>query len=289
MSDATPRWVFREGDQALLIDRKRRQYMQTLRHGGRFDTHFGVLAHDDLIGRESGCRVQVGSQRVLALKPTLAEFIVESPRVTQIIYPKDVGAILVYGDIFPGARVLEAGLGSGALTLSLLQAVGPVGLVRVYELHQETVDKALRVMARRGPLPPTLDVRQGDVYKGIAETELDRIVLDVPEPWQVVAHAARALVPGGVFLSYLPTVLQVHHLCETLYAHPEFDQVETFEVLLRPWHVSKRSVRPVHRMVGHTAFITTARKCAPGKLPRVEDVEGDERQKDGEGPVRLPG
>ncbi|MSQ11429.1 MAG: tRNA (adenine-N1)-methyltransferase [Dehalococcoidia bacterium] len=274
----TPSWVFREGDSALLIDRKGRRHLLELHAGKVFHTHFGMLPHEELFGQESGCRVKVGSQRVLALKPTLAEYVVEAPRVTQIIYPKDIGAILLSGDVFPGARVLEGGLGSGSLTLALIAAVGPQGRVTVYELHPETVEKALRNLRRRGPLPEHLDVRVADVYQGIAEGGLDRILLDVPEPWQVVAHAAEALAPGGIFLSFLPTVLQVHRLGEALTQHPQFDLVETIEVIVRPWHVSRRSVRPVHRMVAHTGFITTARKCAPGKLPRLEDLDRTERE-----------
>lgn len=279
--DTGPRWVFREGDLALLVDRKGRRHLLTLEAGKSFHTHAGAVPHDALIGQESGCRVTAGSQRMLALKPTLAEYIQEVPRATQIIYPKDVGPILVYGDVFAGARVLEAGLGSGALTLALLQAVGPWGVVTAYELKQETAERALRNLRRRGPVPEGFSVRVADVYGGIVERELDRIILDVPEPWRVVAAAAEALVPGGVFLSYLPTVLQVHRLGEALAAQPEFDLVETFEVLIRPWHVTRRSVRPVHRMIAHTGFITTARKCAPGKFLRP-DGWGEEAEPSGE-------
>jgi tRNA (adenine57-N1/adenine58-N1)-methyltransferase len=270
---AAHRWVFHTGDLALLVDRKGRRNLVTLEPGKSFHTHFGVLPHEAVIGQESGSRVTVGSQRVLALKPTLAEYIQEIRRVTQIIYPKDIGPILVYGDVFPGARVLEAGLGSGALTLALLAAVGPQGAVTTYELKQETVEKAVSNLRRHGPVPENFAAHVRDVYQGIAEPELDRVILDVPEPWNVVSHAAEALVPGGIFLSYLPTVLQVHRLGEALSAHPNFDLVDTFEVLIRPWHVSRRSVRPAHRMIGHTGFITTARRCAPGKLPRLEDSE----------------
>ncbi|MBM3947028.1 MAG: tRNA (adenine-N1)-methyltransferase [SAR202 cluster bacterium] len=271
--DLPPRWVFREGDLALLVDRKGRRHLVTLEAGKSFHTHAGVLPHDALIGRQSGCRVMAGSQKMLALKPTLAEYVQEIPRATQIIYPKDVGPILVYGDVFAGARVLEAGLGSGALTLALLQAVGPQGSVTAYELKQETLEKALRNLRRHGQASAKFSARVANVYEAIEERELDRIVLDAPEPWQVVAHAAGALVPGGVFLSYLPTVLQVHRLTEALAAHAEFDLVETFEVLIRPWHVTRRSVRPAHRMVAHTGFITTARKCAPGKFLRPDEWE----------------
>jgi tRNA (adenine57-N1/adenine58-N1)-methyltransferase len=218
--------------------------------------------------------VELGGEKLLVLRPTLAEYIQRARRATQVIYPKDLGPILVYGDIFPGARVLEAGLGSGALTLALLRAVGPQGSVVSYEVREALIPKALRSIHTLFPGAPNLTVRQADLYEGIQERELDRIILDVPEPWQAVEHAAEALVPGGILLSFLPTTLQLHRLGEALRGHPNFDLVDTFEVLLRPWHVSGRSVRPAGRMVAHTGFITTARKCAPGKLlPPEKGVE----------------
>ncbi|MBI2166316.1 MAG: tRNA (adenine-N1)-methyltransferase [Chloroflexi bacterium] len=260
----------KEGDAVLLVDRKGRRYLQVLDPAKTFHSHLGPLPHAAIIGQEPGCRVQIATgHRFLVLRATLADFIQELPRRTQIIYPKDAGAILVYGDVFPGAVVVEAGLGSGALTLALLRAVGGEGKVVSYELEAKRVDSALaNIRAFRLPLE-NLTVKVGDVYQGIEEREVDRVVLDVPEPWFVVASAAEALAPGGVFLSFVPTVLQVHQLREALHEHPEFDMAETVEVIVRPWHVEGRSVRPVHRMVAHTGFITTARKCAPGKMPRT--------------------
>ena len=186
--------------------------------------------------------------------------------MTQIIYPKDVGAILVAADIFPGAKVLESGLGSGAMTMALLRAVGPTGQIFSYEIHTDTIKKAIKNIHAAVPDTENLIVRTTNLYDSIDDKELDRIVLDVPEPWEAVGHAAEALKPGGIFLSYLPTVLQVHRLVEALNQEPQFDLVESFEVLHRPWHITRRSARPVHRMVAHTAFLTTGRKCAPGKI-----------------------
>ena len=263
--------LFREGDLVLLVDRKRRRYLQRMDAKGAFHTHLGFVPHTSIIGQEVGSRVQVGGHKFLALRPTLAEYVVESRRVTQIIYPKDVGAILVSADVFPGAKVLEAGLGSGSLTMALLRAVGPTGQVVSYEVREGTIDKALSNIHAAVPDTENLTVRSADLYEGIQDVELDRVVLDVPEPWQAVGHAAKALLPGGILLSYLPTVLQVHRLVEALNQEPEFDLVDSFEVLHRPWHVTRRSMRPVHRMVAHTAFLTTARKCAPGKFLRLED------------------
>lgn len=263
-SEAEPRrGEFQVGDLALLIDRKRRRYLVRLEAGGAFHTHMGILPHADLIGREAGCRVSIAGHRLLALRPTLSDYILESPRVTQVIYPKDLGAILVYGDIYPGARVLEAGLGSGALTAALLRAVGPTGEVVSYETRSEQVPRALSNIRTAVGETPNHSVRLADLYEGIVDRDVDRIVLDVPEPWQAVGHAADALAPGGILLCFLPTVLQVHRLSEELERSPRFDLVETFEVMVRPWHVSRRSARPQHRMVAHTGFITTARLCAP--------------------------
>ncbi|GBD11431.1 tRNA (adenine(58)-N(1))-methyltransferase TrmI [bacterium HR23] len=254
----------------LLVDRKGRRYLFALRPGHTFHTHLGALPHDALIGQPLGSRITAGGHRFLALPPTLADYIQDIPRVTQIIYPKDLGAILMYGDIFPGARVLEAGMGSGALTLALLRAVGPTGTVYAYEVRQEYIPRALQNIQAFYAEPTNLVVREADVYQGIQERNLDRVILDVPEPWQALPHVARALVQGGILLCWLPTVLQVHRLAMALDAHPEFDLVETFEVLQRPWHFGPTSARPVHRMVAHTGFITLARRCAPGKSPRPE-------------------
>ena len=268
LSEAEPRrGEFRAGDLALLIDRKRRRYLVRLEPDGAFHTHMGILPHADLIGREAGCRVSIAGHRILALRPTLSDYILESPRVTQVIYPKDLGAILVYGDIYPGARVLEAGLGSGALTTALLRAVGPSGNVVSYETRTEQVARALENIRVAIGETPNHDVRSADVYESIVDRELDRVVLDVPEPWRAVDHAAEALSPGGILLCFLPTVLQVHRLSEELDDHPRFDLVETIEVMVRPWHFSRRSARPQHRMVAHTGFITTARLCAADTPP----------------------
>ena len=263
--------LFREGDLVLLVDRKRRRYLQRLAERGAFQTHLGHVPHTEIIGQAVGSRVLVGGHRYLALRPTLAEYTLESKRLTQIVYPKDVGAILVAADIFPRARVLEAGLGSGSLSMALLRAIGPTGALFSYEVREGSIPGARENIRAALGETPNHTVRCHDLYTGIPDQALDRVVLDVPEPWRAVEHAARALAPGGVFLAYLPTVLQVHRLVDALNREPEFDLVDSFEVLHRPWHVTRRSVRPVHRMVAHTAFLTTARKCAPGKLLRLDD------------------
>lgn len=257
------RGPFRVGEHVLLVDRKRRRHLIRLAEGGEFHTHAGVLEHSRVIGQEEGVTVRTTrGAALLAIRPTLAEYVLEMPRGAQVIYPKDLGPILVLADVFPGARVLESGVGSGALTMTLLRAVGPTGRVTGYEIREEFADRARRnVEGYLGEdLPLTIETR--DVYTGIDLVDLDRIVLDLPEPWQVVAHAERALRPGGILVAYLPTILQVSTLRETL-ATSRFGMAETIEVLQRGWNVEGQSVRPDHRMVAHTGFLTVARKLAP--------------------------
>jgi tRNA (adenine57-N1/adenine58-N1)-methyltransferase catalytic subunit len=251
------------GDRVLLVDAKRRRHLVTLREGSQFHSHAGVLAHDDLIGRVEGVSVRTTlGARLVAVRPTLADYVLEMPRGAQVIYPKDLGPILVLADVFPGARVLESGVGSGALTTTLLRAVGPEGHVLGYELRPDFADRARRnVEGFLGPGQP-LDVEVRDVYEGIDAEGLDRVMLDVPEPWRVVKHAEHALVPGGILLAYLPTIGQVARLREELVASA-FGMAETVEVLQRGWHVDGQSVRPDHRMVAHTGFLTVARLLAP--------------------------
>lgn len=260
---APRRGLLAAGDQVLLVDSKRRRYLVVLREGGEFHSHAGVLRHDDLIGANEGvtARTSLGA-RLVALRPTLADYVLEMPRGAQVIYPKDLGPILIHADIFPGARVLESGVGSGALTMTLLRAVGPSGHVLGYEIRDDFAARARRnVEGLLGPDVP-LDIEVRDVYEGIAADGLDRIVLDLPEPWRVVPHAEKALVPGGILLAYLPTILQVARLREALDASA-FGMAQTLEVLQRTWHVDGQSVRPDHRMVAHTGFLTHARLLTP--------------------------
>jgi tRNA (adenine57-N1/adenine58-N1)-methyltransferase len=248
----------------LLIDRRNRRYLITLKSGSVFHTHMGTLRHDQLIGQEEGCWLRTSyGMELLALRPTLSEYTLEMPRATQVVYPKDLGAILMEADIFPGATVVEAGLGSGALTLALLRAVGSLGKVVSYDLDEALISKTVsRIKAFTGDVP-NLVVKLGDVYQGIAERDIDRLVLDLPEPWRAVPHAPQSLKPGGILISLLPTALQVHQLAMALEAEPRFTLVRSFEMLMRTWHVSSKSLRPDHRMVAHTAFLVTARRCHP--------------------------
>ena len=253
------------GEVVILHDRRGRRYRLKLSAGTTYHTHLGSLDHADLIGRSDGCFVSTAKgSRLLALRPTLLEAVLEMPRHSQVIYPKDLGTILLRGDIFPGARVLEVGLGSGATAATLLRAVGPMGEVVSYEVRPEVVEGAQRNIQELASTD-NHTVRLRDVTaEGIEERDLDRVVMDVPEPWHAVEAAAEALRPGGILLCFLPTVLQVHELGAALRREPRFHLAETVEVLERPWHVTSRSIRPVHRMVAHTGFITTARRCEAG-------------------------
>ena len=250
------------GDRVLLVDNKGRRHLVMLEAGGQFHTHAGIVAHDDLIDHDDGTTVRTSrGSRLVAVRPTLAEYVLEMPRGAQVIYPKDIGPILVLADVFPGARILESGVGSGALTTALLRAIGPTGHLTGYEIRDDFAQRAIaNVHGFLGDDVP-LEVAVRDVYEGIDERELDRIMLDLPEPWRVVKHALGALRPGGILLAYLPTILQVGRLREEL-ANAPFGMVETLEILQRGWHVEGQSIRPDHRMVAHTGFLTHARLLA---------------------------
>ncbi|HEX2849468.1 MAG TPA: tRNA (adenine-N1)-methyltransferase [Acidimicrobiales bacterium] len=257
MSERGPR-LFEAGDKALLIDRKLRRYLVTLAPGGEFHTHAGFVRHEEILGAAEGVTVtSTAGARYLAVRPTLSDFVLKMPRGAQVIYPKDLGPILMLADVFPGARILESGVGSGALSMTLLRAgADVVG----YELRDDFAERARANVAEFGGRD-ALDrfrVEIRDVYEGIDETDLDRIVLDLPEPWRVVKHAEEALHPGGILVAYVPTILQVAQLRETL-AGSRFALAESLEVLQRTWHIEGTSVRPDHRMVAHTGFLTSAR------------------------------
>jgi tRNA (adenine57-N1/adenine58-N1)-methyltransferase len=246
-----------------LVDAKKRRYLLTLRVDAAFHTHVGIVAHNDLIGAFEGATV-FGStgRRFLAVRPTLAEMVLKMPRGAQVIYPKDLAAILMEADIAPGVRVLEAGVGSGALSMALLRAgASVVG----YELREDFANRAHNNVATLVGDDADYRVELRDVYEGIEEQALDRIVLDLPEPWRVIRHAEVALRSGGIICAYLPTINQTAQFRHAL-EKSAFGMPGTLEVLHRTWHVEDRSVRPDHRMVGHTGFLTTARLLRPEEL-----------------------
>ncbi len=244
----------------MLIDAKDRRYLVTLREGASFHTHAGILPHDDIIGRSEGSTIRTGERRFLVVRPTLADVVLKMPRGAQVIYPKDLGAILLQADIAPGHEVLEAGVGSGALSMTLLRAGARV---TAYEIREEFAQTARTNVTSLLGDDVAYDIHIRDVTAGIDHGPFDRIVLDMPEPWLVVPHAVHALRPGGVFLAYLPTINQVQQLRLALAEHP-FALAESVEILRRTWHVEARSVRPDHRMVAHTGFLTSARRVAEG-------------------------
>ena len=256
------------GDRVLLVDTKGRRHLIVLEAGDVYHLHTGTLPHDDLIGRPEGITVRTSLGAPLrVLRPTLAEYVVKMRRGAQVIYPKDIGPILMLADVQPGDHVFESGVGSGALTMALLRAVGPTGSVVGYEAREDFAQRARKNVegyfgaeVGSASIPLRIDIR--DAYDGIDERDLDRVILDLPEPWQLVKHAEEALRPGGIFLSYLPGIGQVGRLVEELEG-TRFTMIQTLEVLHRTWHVEPPSLRPDHRMVAHTGFLTHARLLAP--------------------------
>ncbi len=250
------------GDMVLLIDHKGRRYLVTLTEGKEFQSHAGVLPHEEIAGAVEGDEMSTTKgQRFRVFRPTLTDFVLSMPRGAQVIYPKDLGPMLLLGDIGPGMRVLESGVGSGALSMTMLRAGADV---TGYELREDFAARAAKnVGAFLGQ--DALDryhVEIRDCYEGIDEADVDRVMLDLPEPWQVVPHAEKALRPGGIIVSYSPSIMQVTRFTEALKRAP-FAEISTTEVLNRGWHVDGQAVRPDHRMVAHTGFLTRARLLAP--------------------------
>jgi tRNA (adenine57-N1/adenine58-N1)-methyltransferase len=267
---------FRVGERILLFDTKGRRYLVTLAGGGEFHTHSGPVVHDQVLGRDEGVVVRSsGGARYTAVRPTLAEVVLKMPRGAQVIYPKDLGPILMMGDIFPGARVLESGLGSGALSMALLRAGADV---TGYEIRADFAARAQANVAGflGNDALERYRVRVQDIYEGVEETGFDRLVLDLPEPWRLVEDAETALRPGGILVSYLPTIGQVSTLRAAI-DKSGFGMAETIEVLQRSWHIEGQSVRPDHRMVAHTGFLTSARLLggSPGPPISSEPDPGD--------------
>lgn len=253
---------FAYGDKVLLLDIKQRRYLITLAVGAEFHSHNGFFAHSELVGQNEGVVVKsTKGSPYTALRPTLEDFVVEMPRGAQVIYPKDLAPICMLADIGPGVRVLESGVGSGALSMTMLRwGADIVG----YELREDFANRATaNVRSFLGEAALTrYRVELRDCYLGIDERDVDRIVLDLPEPWQVVPHAMEALRPGGILVAYTPSIIQVSQLREALVAKGAsraWNGTRSLEVLHRGWHVEGQAVRPDHRMVAHTGFLTTAR------------------------------
>ena len=261
------------GEKVLLVDSKGRQYLVHLAEDGEFHTHTGVVPHTELLGQEEGITVlSTTGARYTAMRPTLTDFVLRMPRGAQVIYPKDLGPILLLADIQPGLRVFESGVGSGALSMTLLRAgVSIVGYEMREDFAQRAQENVRSFLGDEAAERYTVHVR--DTYEGIDERDLDRIVLDLPEPWQVVKHAVVAMRPGGILVAYTPSIAQVMQLHESL-EDSGFHLAQTVEILQRTWHVEGQAVRPDHRMVAHTGFLTSARLLGevPGgvKPPRLQ-------------------
>jgi tRNA (adenine57-N1/adenine58-N1)-methyltransferase len=272
------RGPLREGEWVRLTDQKGRRHNIALESGKRFFSNRGHFDHDDLIGSEEGFTVTSSAGgEYLVFRPLLSEFVVSMPRGAAVVYPKDAAQIVAMADIFPGAHVIEAGVGSGALTCSLLRAVGPHGRVSSYERREEFADVARRNVdqffgAPDGQSHPAWRLTLGDLAEELpASRELaDRVILDMLAPWDCLDAAAGALRPGGIVCAYVATTTQLSRFVETVRLHGGFTEPQPWESLVRDWHVEGLAVRPGHKMIGHTAFLVTARRMAPGQRPPLK-------------------
>jgi tRNA (adenine57-N1/adenine58-N1)-methyltransferase len=261
--------TFQAGDKVQLTGPKGRMNTIVLTPGGTFGTHRGDLRHDDIIGVADGSVVanQYGVE-YLTLKPLLNDFVLSMPRGAAIIYPKDAAQILVSGDIFPGAVVVEAGVGSGALSMYLLRAIGPTGKLHSFERRSEFAEIAKgNVTSQAGAVQENWSIHLGDLQQELPvhceAQSVDRVVLDMLAPWECIEEVAAALKPGGLVIVYVATVTQLSRVAEQIRATRNFTEPEGFESLVRPWHLQGLAVRPEHRMIGHTGFLITARRLAP--------------------------
>ncbi|GAA5151222.1 tRNA (adenine-N1)-methyltransferase [Microbacterium pseudoresistens] len=273
MSAPRPSGPFREGDRIQLTGPKGRMHTITLRADGELHTHHGVLRHRDLVGLPDGSVVENSSgHEYLALRPLLRDFVMSMPRGAAIVYPKDSAQIIAQADIFPGAVVVEAGVGSGALSLSLLRAIGPEGRLHSFERRDDFAEVATaNVETFLGETPETWSVVVGDLVEALPNTldagSVDRVVLDMLAPWECIDAVADALTPGGVVLCYVATATQLSRTAEYIRATGLYTEPESSETMVRGWHVEGLAVRPDHRMVAHTGFLITARRLAPGAVP----------------------
>jgi tRNA (adenine57-N1/adenine58-N1)-methyltransferase len=253
--------LFAPGEIALLLDPEGKRFLVRLGERDSLHHHRGAVQHADVIGQVEGTRVRSSQGRFFtALRPRLVDYVLDMPRRSGIVYPKDAAHLLAWADISPGQRVLESGVGSGALTLALLRAVGERGHVVGYEQRADFIELALsNIHAFAGVQAGNLLLRERDVYTGIVDTDLDRVVLDLPEPWRVLPHLPASLRSGGWVAAYTPSIIQASQFVEAVRLTRQYVQMETHEVLLRGWHIHGLAVRPEHEMIGHTGFLSVAR------------------------------
>lgn len=271
------RGPLQNGEPVVFLDRDQREHFATLEAGGKVNIRGHHIPYDTVIGQADGLRARSHrGHNFRCFRATLNQYSLHMTRHAQIIYPKDTAAIMMYGDIFPGARVVEGGMGSGALTMGLLRAVGESGHVTTYELREEAANRARKnVVGYLGETPNHV-LKIGNVYETIDERDVDRIVLDVPEPWEALETCAAALVDGGMITSYVPTALQLHRLTMAMRDHRRWAHIHSIELIFRPWFVNAKSCRPDHRALGHTGFLLFARRVArlPSDGATPETVEG---------------
>ncbi len=264
---------FVEGESCLLLDTRGKQYLLTLDPSLTFQCDMGQIRHGDIVGTSEGSMIRTSkASPMVALRPRLADYVLKMKRGAAVVYPKDAAAIIHWADVEPGSTVLEAGTGSGALTLALSRAVGDRGRVVTCDVRGDHQTHAKRLIERfRGAVPANIEFRVGDVTDHIAEVAPDHLILDLPEPWHAATVGADFIKGGGSLAAYVPTIPQVEQLRSAVSATKAFVEVDTFEVLMRSWNVDGASVRPDHRMVGHTGFITVARR----RVKEVRDELGD--------------
>ncbi|MEC4672774.1 MAG: tRNA (adenine-N1)-methyltransferase [Nitrospirota bacterium] len=281
--------LLKPNERIHLVDTKERQYALILKPGEVFQHSGETIPHDDIIGKPDGTFVRLSrGRKMMVLSPTLAEYTLKMPRGAQVLYPKDLAMITMWADVYPGAKVFEAGVGSGALTLALLRAVGEQGRVVSYEIRDDFAKTAMKNIERYLGAVSQFQLIQRDAYEGIEchvdgnPPSYDRVVLDLPEPWRVVEHAERVLRLGGIYLSFVPTIPQVMQTVEALTRSGGFTFVQTFETLFRDWNIQGRSVRPDLRMVAHSGFITVARRVEGWKEETTVAVDDISRARQGE-------
>ena len=267
------RGPFREGDRVQLTDPKGRMHTITLVPGKEFHTHRGHVKHDDLLGEPDGSTVtNTAGTEYLALRPLLSDYVMSMPRGAAVVYPKDAGQVIAMADVFPGASVVEAGVGSGALSMSLLRAVGDSGRVHSFERRADFAEIAkANAHAFFGEDHPAWTVTVGDLVEALPEAvepgSVDRVVLDMLAPWECLDVVADALAPGGVLICYVATATQLSKVAEAMREHGTFTEPDAWESLVRGWHLEGLAVRPQHRMHGHTGFLISTRRLAPGVTP----------------------
>jgi tRNA (adenine57-N1/adenine58-N1)-methyltransferase len=257
-----------EGDKVQLTDPKGRRHTITLVAGKQFHTHKGILEHDALIGGPEGVTVQIGATTYLAVRPLLSDYVLSMPRGAQVVYPKDSSNIVGMADIFPGAHVVEAGVGSGALSMALLRAVGETGRLSSYERRADFAEIArTNVETFFGGPHPAWSITVGSLQDSLSELDVDRVVLDMLAPWECLDAVAKALRPGGVLCCYVATTTQLSTTVEAMRSQGSYTEPAAWETMARGWHVEGLAVRPQHRMVGHTGFLCTTRRLADGVEP----------------------